>query len=68
MLCAAEVHPFAVKGIIGAIREPIAALTTVSSLLSLKPVKQLEGHAKYQKVFQLLQVRSIACLGHGTCI
>lgn len=54
----AEIHPYAVKGVIGAIKEPIAALTSVSNLLSLKPIKQLEGHPKFKKVFELLQVRS----------
>ena len=53
---AGAIQALAVKGVIGAIKEPIAALTSVSNLLGVKAIKQLEGHPEYTAVYELLQV------------
>jgi translation initiation factor 3 subunit M len=59
----AATSQLAVKGVIGAIKEPLAALTQISTLLALPAVKRLEGDAAHGAVYQLLQVFSFGKLG-----
>jgi hypothetical protein len=55
---AASIQELAVKGVMGAIKEPIAALTSVSDLLGIRAIRQLEQHPQHKAVFELLQVFS----------
>ena len=58
----AATSQLAVKGVIGAIKEPLATLTQVSTLLALPAVKRLEGDAAHGAVYKLLQVFSFGKL------
>ncbi len=58
----AATSQLAVKGVVGAIKEPLGALTQISTLLALPAVKRLEGNAAHGSVYQLLQVFSFGKL------
>ena len=52
----------AVKGVIGAVKEPLAALTSSANLLGLPAVKRLAADPTHKAVHQLLQVFSFGKL------
>jgi len=52
----------AVKGVIGAVKEPLAALSSASNLLGLPAVKRLAADPAHKAVHELLQVFSFGKL------
>lgn len=52
----------AIKGVIGAVKEPLAALTSSANLLGLPAIKQLANDANHKAVHQLLQIFSFGKL------
>jgi hypothetical protein len=51
-----EIQQYVVRGVVGAIKEPISSLQASSNLLNLPAIKQLETDPAYANLYKLLQV------------